>query len=99
SSKIGLIVFGLLILSVAMRDVSEVPGGCVFSISQNNPPGFTFTAKTRPSRMYWLPIADARCSQSGRSGSGGGVSGWKAVWQAAQETPTRYGRTSSRLTA
>jgi|GEM_PF-6697617 len=48
----GLIVFGLLILSVAMRDVSDVPGGWAFNISQNKPPSLTLWAKVRPSRMY-----------------------------------------------
>jgi hypothetical protein len=33
SSKIGLIALGLLMWSVAIREVSEVPGGWVFSIS------------------------------------------------------------------
>jgi hypothetical protein len=31
--KIGLIAFGLLMWSVAMREVSEVPGGCAASSS------------------------------------------------------------------
>ncbi len=32
-------------------------------------------AKTFPSRMYWLPIAEARFSQRGFSGSAGGLVG------------------------
>ena len=70
--KIGLIMLGLLRWSVAMRDVSEVPGGCAFNISQNRPPSFTLWANVRPSRRYWLPMADERFSQRGFSGSAGG---------------------------
>ncbi len=33
-------------------------------------------AKTLPSRMYWLPIAEARFSQRGFSGSAGGLDGF-----------------------
>ena len=87
-SKIGLIAFGLLMWSVAIREVSEVPGGCSCNISQKNPPGLTFPAKVRPSRMYWLPIADARFSQRGFTGSAGGLQGLKAMWHEPQEMPT-----------
>ena len=93
SRKMGLIAFGLLMWSVAMREVSEVPAGWVFSISQNIPPCLTLWAKTAPSRMYWLPMAEFRFSSLGFSGSAGGLQGLNAMWQAPQATPTRYGFT------
>ena len=89
SRKIGLIILGLLMWSVAMRDVSDVPGGWTFNISQKRPPSLTLLANVRPSRIYWLPIADARFSQRGLAGSAGGFSGLKAMWQDPQETPIR----------
>lgn len=71
--KIGLIELGLSRWSVAMRDVSEVPRGCVLSSSEKKPPSSTLQAKTFPSLMYWLPIAEARFSQAGLFGSVGGL--------------------------
>ena len=89
SSKMGLIAFGLLMWSVAMREVSEVPRGCVFNISQKKPPSFTLGANTLPSEIYWFPIADARFSHFGLLTSNGGRVGLKAMWHEPQETPTR----------
>ena len=76
-------------LSVAILEVSDVPGGCAFNISQKNPPSLTLWAKTGPSRIYWLPIADARLDHSGFSESTGGLQGLNAIWQELHEIPTR----------
>jgi hypothetical protein len=72
-------------------------GGAGRSISQRKLPACEWTAKTLPSRKYWLPIAEARFSHLGFSGSAGGLSGWGPTWHRPHVTPTRYGPTSIRL--
>src|SRR5258708_12602364 len=79
-------------LSVAILDVSEVPGGWAFNISQKKPPSLTLWAKTGPSRMYWLPMADARFVHLGFSGSSGGLDGLNAVGQKPPRIPPAPGR-------
>src|SRR2546423_15663773 len=86
--KIELIALGLLMLSVARREVSEVPRGWALSISQKNVPGLAPAAKTRPSWRYWFPITEARFVHSGFSGSAGGGKWGGADGAEGQAAPT-----------
>src|ERR1700733_15798830 len=85
--QIELIAFGLLMKSVLIRLVSEVPG-CWVSKTQNT----KFFSVSRPlnispSCRYWLPMAGARFSHCGFSGSAGGFVGLNEIWQTPQVRP------------
>ena len=50
--KIVLIAFGLLMWSVANRDVSDVPGGCRAATCHRKSSGFMLRLKSFPSSQY-----------------------------------------------
>src|SRR5262245_5945013 len=89
--KMVLMAFGLLMWSVAKRDVSEVPAGCLFATCHRKSAGVMFREKSFPSSKYWLPIVGNRLAHVALFGSAGGLIGLYPTWQKPHAMPMRYG--------
>src|ERR1700730_8423578 len=82
---------GLLMLSVAINDVSSEAGRDAWKIWKAKLVGSASHMKTRSARMYCAPTLALRFSHFGCSGSAGGRTGLGPTWQKVQLIPTRYG--------
>ena len=87
--KIELMAFGLLMWSVAKRDVSDVPAGWRLPTCQRKSVDGMRRLNRRPSSQNWLPIVPARFAHRGSSGFSGGLSGLNPMWQKPQVMPIR----------
>src|SRR6476659_3290243 len=86
-------VFGLLMLSDATREVSTVPGGWLSRTCQTKLSFGRRCPNTPLTRRYCAPMLPEMFSHLGLALSVGGLSGWNEAWQKAQLMPTRKGRT------
>src|SRR3546814_20176010 len=88
---IELIVPGLLTWSLGIAEVSLVPGRACANTWYSSEAGGMPEASSSEMRRYWLPIAPLMLAHSGLTGSSGGLSGSKAMWQEPQLVPIRNG--------